>query len=71
MDKKEQDRIYKKLRKKYTDEEIAESFIFSADMTDEEREQLSKVIKERRDNLSDKEKEKIRLFVEKIRKDDT
>ena len=48
MNQKEADRIYKELRKEFTDEEIAESFVFSVDMTDEEKEELRKVLHEHR-----------------------
>lgn len=56
MTEKEATKIYNKLRKKYTDEEIAESFIFSVDMSDEERIELSKqIIKHREKTILSKE----------------
>ncbi|MFT5801614.1 MAG: plasmid maintenance system antidote protein VapI [Nonlabens sp.] len=45
------DKIYQKLKKKYTVEEIAESMMIPADMTKEEKEQSDKEIKEYRMNL--------------------
>ena len=44
------EKIYQKLRKKYTDEEIADSMMIPADMTKEEKEQSNKEIKEYRLN---------------------
>ena len=64
MKKEEADKIYKKLKKIHTDEEIAESYIFSIDMTEEERLELQKSIKNRRDSMPEEE----RLFVEDVAK---
>ena len=38
-------KIYKELCEKYTDEEIAESFIFPSKMTPEERKELADFLK--------------------------
>jgi len=70
MKKEEADRIYKKLREEYTDEEIADSFVFSIDMTDEERKQLQIEINTRRNSMTDIDKERVKKFVEKLRKED-
>ncbi len=45
------DKIYQELRKKYTDEEIAESMMIPADLTKEEKEESDKEIREYRMNL--------------------
>lgn len=56
MTEKEATKIYKELRKKYTDEEIAESFIFSVDMSDKEKTELSKqIIKHKEKTILSKE----------------
>lgn len=49
---KNNDKIYNKLKKKYTDEEIAESFIFPSDITHDEIEKISKIIKESKTNIN-------------------
>jgi len=62
------DKIYNKLKEKYTDKEIAESFVFSGrSLTDEERKELSAAIKERRENRTEEEKEEIRQFIKKLK----
>ena len=48
MKKTNINKIYKKLRKIYTDKEIADSFVFSEDMTDEESKELSEYLKKHR-----------------------
>ncbi len=68
MDKNEQDKIYKILSEEYTDDEIAESFIFSTDLTDNERIVLSKKLKNKRDNMTISEKENIDKFFKKLNK---
>ncbi len=68
MDKNEQDKIYKILSEEYTDDEIAESFIFSTDLTDNERIVLSKKLKNKRDNMTISEKENIDKFIKKLNK---
>ena len=45
------DKIYQELRKKYTDEEIADSMMIPADLTKEEKEESDKEIREYRMNL--------------------
>jgi len=61
MTEKEQEKIYNELRKTYTDEEIAESHIFSTDMTEEEVTQLQDAIKKRRENKKYNEEIKNKL----------
>ncbi len=65
MKKEEVDKIYNELKELYTDEEIAESFVFSYDMTDDDRKLLSKAIKERRRTLTKEEREEISNFIKK------
>ena len=48
MTKEESDKLYKELRKTYTDEEIAESFVWSIDTTPEEDAEFSKMVREYR-----------------------
>ena len=48
MTKEESDEMYIELKKTYTDEEIAESFIWSIDRTPEEDKEFSKLISEHR-----------------------
>jgi transcriptional regulator with XRE-family HTH domain len=56
---KKYEALYEKLRKKYTDEEIAESFVFRSTMTDEERrqadEEFRKLRLERLKEMSDEQ----------------
>lgn len=60
MKKEEADKIYKELRKKYSDEEIAESCIFSIDPTEEEKEEISRYFRNRKKSLlNTKKKEKL------------
>jgi hypothetical protein len=62
------DKIYNELRKELTDEEIAESFIFPSEpLTEEERKEFSKVIKEHRKNRTEAENEKIQEFIKKLK----
>jgi len=70
MKKKEADKIYKELRKEYTDEEIAESHVFSTDVTDEEQKELKEYIKKESMQRTDIEKKRVRDFIEKLRKKD-
>lgn len=70
MNKEEQDKIYKQLRLKYSDEEIAESFIFSADLTNEERIALSEKLKNKRDNMTIAEKEMYANLIKKVMNDE-
>lgn len=64
MKPEEIDKIYKKLRKKYTDEEIAKSYIFPGDpLTDDERKELSKTIKNRKRTLSKEELDILNKFL--------
>jgi len=68
MNKEEQDKIYKRLREKYTDEEISESFIFSSDLTTDERIELSKKLKYKKDNMTIIEKENIDKLIRNIQR---
>jgi len=56
-------KIYKELRKKYTDEEISESCIFPIDITDEEKKELVKIFKSRR-KLTPEERKCIAKFTD-------
>jgi len=67
MKKEEDDKIYNELRKHYTDEEIAESFVFSIDMTEDERIELREVLKEHRDNMTEKDAMEIGKFSQKLK----
>jgi len=58
-------KYYNKLRKEYTDEEIAESCIFSIDMTEDEQKELKKAIDKRRRKLTDIEREEVIRFLRK------
>lgn len=69
MNKEQQEKYYNELRKTLTDEEIAESFVFSTDLTEEESLELQNEIKKRRLSMSDIEKERVKSIVEKIRKE--
>jgi len=60
------DNLYHQLRTEYTDKEIAESFIFPGFSSEETNRMLSDLIKERKKNRSEKEKEEIRQITKKI-----
>lgn len=68
------DKIYKDLKKKYTDEEIAESFVFPSNLTPEEQAkqsaELSKYIKERQKQMTWKQKLQTRYYCYKFRLED-
>jgi|AntAceMinimDraft_18_1070375.scaffolds.fasta_scaffold170840_2 hypothetical protein len=65
MTQEEADKYYAELKKDYTDEEIAESCIFSVDMTQEDVQILKTAIDEqkRKRKLTDKEREEIANFL--------
>ena len=58
-------KYYNKLRKEYTDEGIAESCIFSIDMSEDEQKELKKAIDKRRRKLTDIEREEVIRFLRK------
>ena len=66
MKQEEADRIYKELRKDLTDEEIAESFIFSIDMTDEDVRVLQEGIQKRQKRISTSEMDDIKKRIDII-----
>jgi len=67
MKKEESDKIYKELRKEYTDKEIAESCIFSVDMSEKELEELKQYLKTNRRTLTKEEREQVKEFVERTK----
>lgn len=62
MKKDEVDKIYNELREVYTDDEIADAFIFPGDMTEEDVKELKKSINKHRRKLTDEERESIVNF---------
>jgi hypothetical protein len=65
MTQEEADKYYAELKKDYTDEEIAESCIFSVDMTDEDIQVLKDAIDYHKNKrkLTDKERKEISKFL--------
>ncbi len=68
------DKLYNDLKKKYTDEEIAESFVFPSNLTPEEQArqnaEFSKYIKERRKQITWKQKLQTNYYCYKFRLQD-
>lgn len=64
---KKYEKIYKELRKQYTDEEIAESMLIPADLTEEERKKANEEIKEFRFKLLRERTESQRIFSDLMR----
>lgn len=67
MKKEEAEYYYNELRKEYTDEEIAESQVFSIDMTENEKAELREYLKTKRRTLTEKEREQVRDFIKRYR----
>lgn len=67
MTKEEAEYYYNELRKEYTDEEIAESQVFSIDMTENEKAELREYLKTKRRTLTEKEREQVRDFIKRYR----
>lgn len=61
------EKIYKELRKTYSDEEIADSMIIPADLTELEREKVNEEIKTLRFKLLRKQTEEQRIFSDLMR----
>ena len=64
---KKYEKIYKELRKKYTEEEIAESMLIPADLTEEERKKAEEEIREFRFKLLTERTENQRIFSDLMR----
>jgi plasmid maintenance system antidote protein VapI len=64
---KKYEKIYKELRKKYTDEEIADSMLIPADLTEEERKKADEEIREFRFRLLRERTEEQRIFSDLMR----
>ena len=61
------EKIYQSLRKKYTDEEIADSMLIPADLTEEERQQADEELRQFRFELLKNRTEKERIFSDLLR----
>lgn len=64
---KKYEEIYKELRKKYTDEEIAKSMLIPADLTEEERKKANEELRAFRFNLLSERTEAQRIFSDLMR----
>lgn len=64
---KKYEKIYKQLRKKYTDEEIADSMLIPEDLTEEERRDADKELKRLRLKMLREQTEEERIFSELMR----
>jgi len=74
--KSESEKVYNRLKKMgYTDEEIAESFIFPSDevITEEQQEEFRKALvefrKKSRENMTDEERNDLNEFIDRIKKE--
>ena len=74
--KSESEKVYNRLKKMgYTDEEIAESFIFPSDevITEEQQEEFRKALaefrKKSRENMTDEERNELNEFIDRIKKE--
>lgn len=64
---KKYEKIYKELRKKYTDEEIADSMLIPADLTEEEKEKANEELRAFRFKLLSEMTEEQRIFSDLMR----
>lgn len=72
---KEAEKVYNQLKAEgYTDEEIADGYVFPVERTPEEEAQWAKELNEHRkkiwDAMSDEQKREINEYAEKLRKED-
>ncbi|WP_231512833.1 hypothetical protein [Aureispira sp. CCB-QB1] len=64
---REYEKIYKELRKKFSDEEIAESMLIPADLTEEEKEKATEKLLAFRFKLLQEQSEKERIYSDLLR----
>ena len=64
---KKYEKIYKKLRKTYSDEEIADSMIIPADLTESEKEKANEEIRTLRFKLLREQTEEQRIYSDLMR----
>ena len=64
---KKYEKIYKELSKKYTDEEIADSMLIPADLTEEELKQANEELREFRFKLLRERTEEQRIYSDLMR----
>ena len=64
---KKYEKIYKELKKKYTDEEIAESILIPADLTESEKKKAEEDIRAFRFKLLNERTEEQRVYADLLR----